>query len=64
MQEIFLREAGNEGVGKCDEVTNPGCVDTGADWNLCKEHPKAHFVWFAMVHFASYLNKLHGAYNI
>ncbi|KAG8531866.1 uncharacterized protein KY384_003502 [Bacidia gigantensis] len=59
IQTVFLTEAGNEGVGKCDEITNPRCTETGADYGLCTQHPDAHFAWFAIINFANYLNKIH-----
>ena len=57
-QTFILRHAGNEGIEKCDEISNLGCTGTGMDFNLCKQYPEAHFVWFGITHFARFLNKL------
>ena len=54
---------GNDGGEKCDEISDPGCTGTGLDFNLCKTHPKAHFTWFAITHFARFLNKLQDTFT-
>ena len=58
VQQIIIHEMDNDSVGKCEEIESPGCVDTGYDWDLCNKTPEAHFVFFAMVHWANYLNAL------
>ncbi|KAG8532949.1 uncharacterized protein KY384_002827 [Bacidia gigantensis] len=62
-QSLILHLMGNDGGEKCDEISDPGCSGTGLDYNLCKEHPKAHFAWFAMTHFARFLGKLQSTFT-
>lgn len=63
IQTVVLTEAGNEGAEKCDEILDPNCSGTGLDINLCRKYPEAHFVWFAITHWAAFMNKLHGTFD-
>ena len=54
---------GNEGVEKCAELSGIQCSGDSVDYNLCLAHPKAHFVWFAVTHFAQFLSKLEHAFT-
>ena len=58
IQSIVLNLMGHDGSEKCDEIIDPVCTGTGLDYSLCKQHPEAHFVWFAITHWAHFLNKL------
>ncbi|KAG8529114.1 uncharacterized protein KY384_005749 [Bacidia gigantensis] len=63
IQQIILHFAGNEGAEQCDEISSPVCQGTGLDFNLCMQHPEAHFVFFAITHFANWLHKLQNTFT-
>ena len=46
IQSLILNLMGNDGSEKCDEITVVVCSGTGLNWNKCKDHPEATFVWF------------------
>ena len=64
IQTVILKFMGSDGSEQCDEIIDPNCSGTGLDWNLCKSHPEAHFIWFAITHFAHFLNKLQSTLTI
>jgi hypothetical protein len=64
IQSIILTLMGSDGSEQCDEIIDPNCGGTGLDWNLCTKHPEAHFVFFAMTHWAHFLNKLQSTLTI
>ena len=57
-QSVILHLAGNEGTEQCDEISSQVCTGAGLEYSLCTAHPEAHFVWFAITHFANWLHKL------
>ncbi|KAL8826888.1 MAG: hypothetical protein Q9191_003523 [Dirinaria sp. TL-2023a] len=63
VQTVVPTKAGNEGAEKCDEILDPNCSGTGLDINLCRQYPEAHFLWFAISHWAHFMNKLHGTFD-
>lgn len=64
IQSIILFLMGADGSDQCDEITDPNCSGQGLNWEKCKSHPEAHFLWFANTHWAHYLNKLQSSLTI
>ncbi|KAL8989841.1 MAG: hypothetical protein Q9169_008270 [Polycauliona sp. 2 TL-2023] len=63
IQDLILELAGKQGVGQCDEITNPNCGATGLDYSLCKQHPSVTFMWIALTNWANFLNKVYESFQ-
>ena len=63
IQIMIPIEVGNEGAKTYDKILDPNCFGIDLDINFYRQHSEAHFVWFAITHWAHFMNKLHDTFD-